>query len=53
MLLMLSVHKHFGSPECGLLLHPSPSEEEDQSDRNLSAESPSNPQSLEALQYRL
>lgn len=41
---------HNGQPQCGLVLPRQPSEEEDWSDRNLSVESPPNPQSLESLQ---
>lgn len=42
--------KHYGQPQCGLVLPLQLSEEEDWSDRNLSVESPPNPQSLETLQ---
>lgn len=41
---------HNGQPQCGLVLPRQPSEEEDWSDRNLSEESPPNPQSLENFQ---
>lgn len=47
------VYKHYGQPHCGLVLPLYPSKEEDWSDRNLSVESPPNPQSLEMLQLRL
>lgn len=47
---MQCIHKHYGQPQCGLVLLLQPSEEEDWSDRNLSVESPPNPQSLESLQ---
>ena len=47
---MHCIHKHYGQPQCGWVLPLQPEEEEDWSDRNLSVESPPNPQSLEALQ---
>lgn len=39
-----------GQPQCGWVLPLQPSEQEEQSDRNLSIESPPNPQFLETLQ---
>lgn len=47
---MHCIHKHYGQPQCGLVLPLEPSEEEEWSDRNLSVENPPNPQSLETLQ---